>query len=66
MHLSYDFNVLTTFTPEVFHSLSEILSPEISEQCLKESGIATLRKRRLPLEMMVWSIIGMSFLDTLR
>ena len=40
--------------------LSEVLSPELIDKCLKESGIVTLRKRRLPLEMMVWSIVGMS------
>ncbi len=60
MPLSDDFDALTTFSPEAFHSLSEILSPELIEDCLKESGIVTLRKRRLPLEMMVWSVIGMS------
>ncbi|EFZ5792054.1 IS4-like element IS4 family transposase, partial [Shigella flexneri] len=28
--------------------------------CLAESGTVTLRKRRLPLEMMVWCIVGMA------
>ena len=60
MPLDYDFHSLSTFSPEHFHSLSEVLSPELIDECLKESGIVTLRKRRLPLEMMVWSIIGMS------
>lgn len=60
MPLNYDFNALTTFSPDAFHSLSEVLSADIIEDCLKESGVVTLRKRRLPLEMMVWSIIGMS------
>jgi len=60
MPLDYDFHSLEDFTPEHFHSLSEVLSPNLIDQCLKESGIVTLRKRRLPLEMMVWSIVGMS------
>jgi hypothetical protein len=38
------------FTPEHFNSLSEVLSPDLIDQCLKESGVITLRKRRLPLE----------------
>ncbi|MGQ7790330.1 transposase domain-containing protein [Shigella flexneri] len=29
-------------------------------RCLAESGTVTLRKRRLPLEMMVWCIVGMA------
>jgi len=60
MPLDYDFHSLSTFSPEHFHSLSEVLSTELIDECLKESGIVTLRKRRLPLEMMIWSIIGMS------
>ena len=60
MPLDYDFHSLTAFTPEHFNALSEVLSPDLIDKCLKESGIVTLRKRRLPLEMMVWSIVGMS------
>lgn len=60
MPLDYDFRSLEAFTSETFNSLSEVLSPDLIDQCLKESGVVTLRKRRLPLEMMVWSIIGMS------
>lgn len=60
MPLDYDFHSLAAFTPEHFNALSEVLSPELIDKCLKESGIVTLRKRRLPLEMMVWSIVGMS------
>jgi IS4 transposase len=60
MPLDYDFHSLEAFTPEHFNSLSEVQSPDLIDKCLKESGIVTLRKRRLPLEMMVWSIVGMS------
>ncbi|EFB1451997.1 IS4 family transposase, partial [Escherichia coli] len=34
--------------------------PELISRCLAESGTVTLRKRRLPLEMMVWCIVGMA------
>ncbi|EKS6889689.1 IS4 family transposase, partial [Enterobacter bugandensis] len=41
-------------------SLGDYLDPELISRCLEESGTVTLRKRRLPLEMMVWCIIGMA------
>ena len=37
-------------------SLGDYLDPELISRCLAESGTVTLRKRRLPLEMMVWCI----------
>ncbi|AHA65300.1 Transposase [Shigella dysenteriae 1617] len=40
-------------------SLGDYLDPELISRCLAESGTVTLRKRRLPLEMMVWCIVGM-------
>ncbi len=39
-------------------SLGDYLDPELISRCLAESGTVTLRKRRLPLEMMVWCIVG--------
>ena len=41
-------------------SLGDSLDPELVSCCLAESGTFTLRKRRLPLEMMVWCIVGMA------
>lgn len=41
-------------------SLADFLDPELISRCLAESGTVTLRKRRLPLEMMVWCVIGMA------
>lgn len=60
MFLSQALDRLHTFSPERFHSLADVLSPELIADCLKTHGIATLRKRRLPLEMMVWSVVGMA------
>ena len=51
---------LQSFTPEQFTNLSEVLSPELIAQCLEQSGTVTLRKRRLPKEMMLWSVVGMA------
>ena len=41
-------------------SLGDYLDPELISRCLAESGTVTLRKRRLPLEMTVWCIVGMA------
>jgi len=43
-----------------FQNLTEILSPEIIQQGLESSGVATIRKRKLPMESMVWAVIGMA------
>lgn len=43
-----------------FESLTEILCPEIIEQGLATQGVATMRKRKLPMESMVWAVIGMA------
>jgi hypothetical protein len=43
-----------------FEKFAEILSPQLIEQCFQQAGVATIRKRRLPLETVLWSIIGMS------
>lgn len=60
MQLSQALDRLSHFSDAHFSALSDILSPELLEQCLEESGTVTLRKRRLPLEMMVWAVVGMA------
>lgn len=40
--------------------LSDILCPNFINQCLETSGVATIRKRRIPLDMAVWTVIAMS------
>lgn len=42
-------------------SLGDYLDSELISRCLAEAGSVTLRKRRPPLEMMVWCIVGMAF-----
>lgn len=60
MHFSQAVDIISRVSPDQFSALAEVLSPELIEQCLHEAGTVTLRKRRLPLEMMVWSIVGMA------
>lgn len=45
---------------EQLGSLSDILCPDFINQCLENSGVATIRKRRIPLDMAVWTVIAMS------
>lgn len=60
MFLSQALDQIHRFSPDSFSALADVLSPELLTQCLQESGTVTLRKRRLPLEMMIWSVVGMA------
>ncbi|EGR2309534.1 IS4 family transposase, partial [Vibrio cholerae] len=44
------------FSADQLNGLSDLLCPELINQCLEDTGVATLRKRRLPMELMVWSV----------
>jgi hypothetical protein len=46
--------------PERFADIRRHLDPEWIEQALEATGTATLRKRRLPAEQVVWLVIGMA------
>ena len=60
MHFSDAIDAISQVAFDDFSSLSELLSPELIDTCLEEAGVATLRKRRLPLDMVVWAIVGMA------
>ena len=47
-----------------FSSLSDVLEPDVIQSCLDSNGVATLRKRKLPMDAMVWAVIGMSLIKT--
>lgn len=51
---------LQAFTPDDFGKLSDLLATELVEQCLEDTGVVTLRKRRLPMDFMVWAVVGMA------
>jgi hypothetical protein len=46
--------------PERFGDIRRHLNPAWIEQALEATGTATLRKRRLPAEQVVWLVIGMA------
>ncbi len=60
MFLRQALNQVHKFSAEQLSGLSDLLSPELISQCLEDTGITTVRRRRLPMEMMVWSVVGMS------
>ncbi|MGL5039818.1 MAG: IS4 family transposase [Aeromonas sp.] len=43
-----------------FESLSDLIPPALITSLLNEEGVATLRRRRMPMERLVWAIIGMA------
>jgi IS4 transposase len=60
MHFSQAIDAINRVRPDSFSSLADVLSPELIDTCLEQAGVATLRKRRLPLDLVVWSIVGMA------
>ena len=46
--------------PETFDTFRTHLDPEWIERALAATGTATLRKRRLPAEQVVWVVLGMA------
>lgn len=43
-------------TPNSIEGLDSLLDPSLVEQALEQAGVATLCKRRLPLQMMPWCV----------
>lgn len=46
--------------PDRFADIRRHLDPAWIERALEATGTATLRKRRLPAEQVVWLVIGMA------
>ena len=47
-----------------FSCLADVLEPDIIQSCLDSNGVATLRKRKLLMDAMVWAVIGMALFRT--
>ncbi|WP_421292184.1 IS4 family transposase [Aeromonas veronii] len=43
-----------------FESLSDLIPPKLITTLLAEEDVVTLRRRRMPMERLVWAIIGMA------
>lgn len=62
MSLIQAFDKTSQFLDDVnsLDKLKSVLDPNILEQAFEHAGVATVRRRRLPLEAVMWSVIGMS------
>lgn len=58
--LSYCLSVLSDFLPEDLPSLTQDLPTELILQALWATGTASIRRRRLPTEQVVWLVLGMA------
>lgn len=55
-------SVATEPQPEAFSKFAQDLPAEWIDEALKATGTATLRRRRLPAEQVVWLVIGMGLM----
>ncbi|KGK15464.1 hypothetical protein EA24_07895 [Vibrio navarrensis] len=60
MFLRQALDQIHQFSADQLNGLSDLLFSALINQCLKDTGVTTLRKRRLPMELMVWSVVVMS------
>ncbi|KRS20223.1 transposase, partial [Alishewanella sp. WH16-1] len=61
MHISQALETVLVNSHTVnFDSLSDVLDPGLIETGLSIAGVSTIRTRRLPMEQMVWAVLGMA------
>ncbi|PSU75702.1 transposase domain-containing protein, partial [Photobacterium phosphoreum] len=54
MFLRQALEQIHVFSADKLNGLSDLLCPTLIDQCLQDTGVTTIRKRRLPMELMVW------------
>ncbi|CDG47945.1 transposase domain-containing protein, partial [Serratia symbiotica] len=54
MHLSQALGIINITAPEQVQTLADLLPPDLIQQAFSLTDTVTLRKRKLPLESMVW------------
>ncbi len=62
MHIDQALDFLHASNAAQFESLFDLIPPELIMILFGEEGVATLRLRRMPMEHLVWTIIGMAIL----
>jgi hypothetical protein len=63
MHLEEDFADAAAYArPQQIETFSRHLDPAWIEEALAATGVATLRRRRLPAEQVVWLVLGMGLM----
>ncbi|MEI6503372.1 MAG: IS4 family transposase [Armatimonadota bacterium] len=66
MSLRADLPVTADFVPEDLSTFRDRLSPSWIEEALEATGVATLRRRRLPAELVIWLMIGIALIRNRR
>ena len=57
-HLDETFSFANELTS--LDKLNSLLDPDLLTQAFEHAGVATVRKRRLSLDAVLWSVVGMS------
>ena len=60
MHFPRALSEVAAITPERFEDVRRHIDTQWVEEALRATGSATLRKRRLPAERVVWLVIAMA------
>lgn len=60
MELSQALGIINSTSAENARSLSDLILAELIHQVLTLTDTVTLRNRKLPLESMIWLVVGMS------
>jgi len=55
--------IITLTAPQEVQSLADLLPPDLIQQAFSLTDTVTLRRRKLPLESMVWMVIGMAIFN---
>lgn len=63
MELSQVLGIINLTAPDDVQTLADLLSPDLIQQAFSLTDTVTLRKRKLPLESMVWLVIGMAIFN---
>ena len=63
MELSQALGIINLTAPEEVQSLADLLPHDLIQQAFSLTDTVTLRKRKLPLESMVWLVIGMAIFN---
>lgn len=63
MELSQALGIINLTAPNEVQCLAELLPPDLIQQAFSLTDTVTLRKRKLPLESMVWLVIGMAIFN---
>ncbi|MCS3835194.1 hypothetical protein HNP10_004006, partial [Aeromonas veronii] len=60
MRIAHALDFLHASNAAQLESLSDLIPPELITTLLAEEDVVTLRRRRMPMERLVWAIIGMA------